>query len=80
MSLSENAPSGNAVTMDDVTKRMKDLNIEGWSSMADFSPEEHMQHLDVIEALQKGNHKKARELSGGHGGVTYHPDGGATYG
>lgn len=80
MSLSKTPTGGSEVTMDDVNKRMQKLGIDGWSSMGTFTPEDHMKHLDVIEALQQGNHKLARELSGGHGGATYHPDGRVTFG
>jgi len=38
-------------TWKDVKKRMKKMGVEGWSSMAEYTPNEIMVHLDEIQRL-----------------------------
>ncbi len=45
-------------TWEDVQRKMDEMKIAGWSSLGNFSPKEHMQHLVEIETMRA---RKQRE-------------------
>lgn len=54
-----------AATWDDVEKRMAEMKISGWSSMGDFTPDEHLAHLAEIEMIrQRRRQARQRATSG----------------
>jgi len=52
-------PSG-GVTKADVEAKMKELNIEGWSSMSEPTPETHLSCLNEIERIVEARRNAAR--------------------
>ncbi|MBI3619165.1 hypothetical protein HY213_04010 [Candidatus Peregrinibacteria bacterium] len=66
--MEENPQQKEKATMQDVFAKMQTLGIEGWSSTGKFTPDDHMGHLAVIEALMSARRSAARQLSGGHTG------------
>lgn len=55
----EGTPEGK-VTTADVEARMKELNITGWSSMEEPSPETHMACLNEIERIRNARREAAK--------------------
>ena len=49
------------VTMEDVKKEMKKMNITGWSSMTGFTPAEHMAHLKEIKKIRQRRTNAAKQ-------------------
>ncbi len=51
------------VTQAQVIEKMKQLGIEGWSSMSTFMPAEHMTHLETIENMLNRRRATTRQLN-----------------
>jgi len=44
-----------------VKRKMKALGFVGWSGMGDFTPKDHLHHLETIEATQRKKRSRRKK-------------------